>query len=572
MKMVLFDLGRTLEDDGVLLPGAMETLQGIADIRAGGRPAVLLGLLSDFTMPDDPADVPSIRQEYYALLDDLGIRRFFEPLDRRVTLSTEVGVRKPAAAMFRAAVSRVEPALALEDVLFVTEDAEHVRAARLLGLQAARVSTPGRTDGEVRDLRDLLPMVLDLVGDGAEQRRAEDSDAEPATGTWTLLGDDLVVSGGALRGAPEAVARAAPVGAPRVRRVPAGERLQLVTQNGGLFQADHPDVPVLVNKGRYLVVDLEPARAEELSAAGGACWSIRPLPGDAVVLAVRPALGERPEAAAWIRGCVDALSMEGFAADLATLATHRTRHSASTEFDAAAEWAGARLKEAGCTVTSQAVPAALGRCRNVVGDRPGGGPAPRDLVVVTAHLDSINRRGPDIPAPGADDNASGSAGLLAIAHALALHTPALDIRFVLFGGEEQGLFGSRRFVNHLPAPERARIRAVVNMDMIGVRSTAARGVLLEGAAVSADVINALARAAADHTGLTVAVSYSPYNSDHVPFIEVGIPAVLTIEASDEANTAVHTENDTLAIVDPELALEILRMNVAFVAESVGREP
>jgi hypothetical protein len=41
--------------------------------------------------------------------------------------------------------------------------------------------------------------------------------------------------------------------------MPAGERLQLVTQNGGLFQADHPDVPVLVNKGRYLVVDLEPA-------------------------------------------------------------------------------------------------------------------------------------------------------------------------------------------------------------------------------------------------------------------------------------------------------------------------
>jgi hypothetical protein len=67
------DLGRTLEDDGAPLPGAMETPQGIADIRAGGRSAVLSGLLSDFTMPDDPADIPSIRQEYYALLDDLGI-------------------------------------------------------------------------------------------------------------------------------------------------------------------------------------------------------------------------------------------------------------------------------------------------------------------------------------------------------------------------------------------------------------------------------------------------------------------------------------------------------------------
>jgi Zn-dependent M28 family amino/carboxypeptidase len=86
------------------------------------------------------------------------------------------------------------------------------------------------------------------------------------------------------------------------------------------------------------------------------------------------------------------------------------------------------------------------------------------------------------------------------------------------------------------------------------------------------MIDLLARAATDHTGLTVAVSYSPYNSDHVPFIDVGIPAVLTIEAADEANTAVHTEDDTLATVDPELALEILRMNVAFVAESVGWKP
>jgi hypothetical protein len=112
--------------------------------------------------------------------------------------------------MFRAADAKAEPALALEDVLFITEYAEHVRAARLLGLQAVRVSTPGRTDGEVEDLRDLLPRVYDLVGDGAERRRAADSGAERATGTWTLLGQDLVVRG-SLRGTPAAAARAAPI-------------------------------------------------------------------------------------------------------------------------------------------------------------------------------------------------------------------------------------------------------------------------------------------------------------------------------------------------------------------------
>ena len=130
----------------------------------------------------------------------------------------------------------------------------------------------------------------------------------------------------------------------------------------------------------------------------------------------------------------------------------------------------------------------------MVADRPGTGPEPREVVLVTAHLDSINLDGgPDGAAPGADDNGSGSAGLLALARALAGRPTALDLRLILFGGEEQGLFGSLAYVAELPAAERTRIRAVLNMDMIGGRNTPEPGVLLEGAEVSQDVIDALAR-------------------------------------------------------------------------------
>jgi Zn-dependent M28 family amino/carboxypeptidase len=66
------------------------------------------------------------------------------------------------------------------------------------------------------------------------------------------------------------------------------------------------------------------------------------------------------------------------------------------------------------------------------------------------------------------------------------------------------------------------------------------------------------------------VSSSPANSDHVPFIDVGIPAVLTIEGADGTNRRIHTELDTLPPLDLDLALEILRMNTAFVAETLGR--
>jgi Zn-dependent M28 family amino/carboxypeptidase len=283
---------------------------------------------------------------------------------------------------------------------------------------------------------------------------------------------------------------------------------------------------------------------------------------------VAPAAPPDPEIVARL---LDTLSRDAFVADLQALAAHPTRRSDSAGFDDAARWAAQQLAEAGCAVSTQDVPRGGGQCRNVIGDHAGGGAEPRDVVLVTAHLDSINLDGPAEPAPGADDNASGSAGLLALARALAEHPAALDLRMILFGGEEEGLFGSIRYVDALSDVERARIRAVVNMDMIGGRNTPAHGVLLEGAPVSDAVLEGLGSAAATYTDLEVAVSHHPFNSDHVPFIDAGLPAVLTIEAADGTNPRPHTAQDVVAAVDPDLAMRILRMNLAYLLEVLGRE-
>ena len=294
--------------------------------------------------------------------------------------------------------------------------------------------------------------------------------------------------------------------------------------------------------------------------------SAAPVAVDAAVAQARRAAPAEPDPA--VLALLDTLSRDAFLADLATLAAHPTRRSESAGFDAAATWAADRLERAGYAVTTQAVPRGGGRCRNVIGDRSGGAGA-QDIVLVTAHLDSINLDGPAEPAPGADDNASGSAGVLALAGALAGHPAALDVRMILFGGEEEGLFGSLAYVAALPPQERARIRAVVNMDMIGCRNITGAGVLLEGAAVSQDVLDGLARAAATYTDLAVEVSLNPFNSDHVPFIDAGLPAVLTIEAADGTNPRPHTAADTVDTVDADLALAILRMNLAYLAGAVG---
>ncbi|WP_138733367.1 M20/M25/M40 family metallo-hydrolase [Modestobacter excelsi] len=577
MKLVLFDLGQTLEDGDVLLPGALETLEAIDALRDGDRPAARLGLVSDFDMTNDPSQVPVIQQRYYALLDDLGIRRFFEPVAERVTLSTEVGVFKPDEAVFRAAVTRAVPGLEFRDVLFVTENRSHVLAARRLGLRAVHLRGPGQPDGEVDGLTDLIPLVRAFTEQdtGPAQTAvltappgAEDAIPADVGITWTRLGDVLLVSGPS-DPVQEVVAGTGLTTATSTS-VPRG-RLHLVTQIGRCFQQEHPDVPVVVDKGRYLVVDLDPEQAAALDGSPTGCFGVRPLPASEAVFEQRTVGRPAGAAPARLRTREHALSRAAFEADLATLVGFGTRHSTRPEFLAAVEWARGELTASGCATQLQTVPVGAGTSRNLIADRVGHG-SDRQLVLVGAHLDSVNLAGgPAAAAPGADDNASGAAGVLAIGRALAEEAIAHDLRLILFGGEEQGLLGSLHYVAGLDPTERSRIRAVINMDMIAGRNTDTPTVLLEGAAVSQDVIDALAAAAQEQTDVAVQTSLNPFNSDHVPFLDQGIPAVLTIEGADGANDRVHTDRDRIEFLDHVLALEILRMNVSFLVQALSED-
>lgn len=576
MKLVLFDLGDTLESGGVLLPGARETLEAVASLHADGQHAPALGLLSDFHMPRHPQDVATIQQQYYDLLDDLGIREFFEPVAKHVTLSTEVGVFKPDVAVFRAAASKISPDLGFKDVLFITENRNHVLAARLLGLVAVHLRGPGQSEADVDTLTELLPLVREFLEDGEppETTVVHDSPGtrddvmsriQGADARWTRLGDALVVqspSGGA-----GPAGRRAAAGSTHPPLLPE-QRLHLVTQLGRTFQHDHPDAKIVVDKGRYLVVDAEPGALRPGEGPATDCYDIRPLPANAVVFDER-APGAAAAPAGDVR--VPELSRASFEHDVDRLASLRTRHSRSTDFLGALGWAKERLADLGFAADVQDVPVPGGTTRNLIADRPGSG-GDGQVVLVTAHLDSVNLQGPGAAAPGADDNASGSAGVLAVAEALAGRTGAHGLRLILFGGEEQGLFGSRHYVDGLEAAERSRISAVVNMDMIACQNSSHPTVLLEGAPVSRPVIDALADIAGRHTSLAIQTSLNPFNSDHVPFIERGIPAVLTIEGTDSANNRVHTERDTFETLNISLALEILRMNVLFVAQALDLDP
>lgn len=345
------------------------------------------------------------------------------------------------------------------------------------------------------------------------------------------------------------------------------EQLHIVVQHGRLFEQRHPDVPILHDRGRFLLVQLEPAEARRLQSEAETCYGILPVTADQIVFDERERTAARaPDPT--IEALTDRLTRSSVEATLTKLASFGSRHATRAGYEAAARFGIEQFGAMGYTTTVQDVAAGSGKSRSVIASKPRSHPSAA-IVIVAAHLDSINLEGgASAPAPGADDNASGSAGVLEMARVFSDAAARPDVRFVLFAAEELGLLGSRQYVAALPAAERSRIAAVINMDMIGSLNSPSRGVLLEGASVSAAMIDRLSEAAFTYTGLAVETSLHPFASDHVPFIENGIPAVLTIESADNTNHTIHSARDTLDRIDYELLLEILRMNVAFVAGSI----
>jgi len=110
----------------------------------------------------------------------------------------------------------------------------------------------------------------------------------------------------------------------------------------------------------------------------------------------------------------------------------------------------------------------ISACGNVLGMIEGADPNLRkEYVVIGAHLDHVGMNKEGYVFPGADDDGSGSVGVLQIAKALALNPekPRRSIIFAHWTGEEKGLIGSRYFLKFPPVPLKD-IAAYINLDMI----------------------------------------------------------------------------------------------------------
>jgi DNA-binding transcriptional ArsR family regulator len=168
---------------------------------------------------------------------------------------------------------------------------------------------------------------------------------------------------------------------------------------------------------------------------------------------------------------------------------------------------------------------------NVVGVVPGTDPKLADqYVVISAHMDHLGVEpgaSPDSIYNGADDNGSGTVGVLEIARAMAAGgRPRRSVIFAIVSGEEKGLWGSEYFVAHSPVPLGA-IVADLNLDMIGRNWRDTVGVI---GREHSDLGQILDQVAARHRELRVTPVGDRwpdqnrfYRSDHYNFARAGIP-------------------------------------------------
>jgi hypothetical protein len=174
--------------------------------------------------------------------------------------------------------------------------------------------------------------------------------------------------------------------------------------------------------------------------------------------------------------------------------------------------------------------------RNVVGRLHGRG---EEAVIVGAHYDhlglgpfgSLDPRGEGEVHHGADDNASGVAGVLELARRLTASGPrARAVVFVAFGAEELGALGSSHFVKS-PAPGLERVAAMVNLDMVGrMREDALE---LHGVGTS-PAWRGLVEEASRNAGLKLRLHEGGYGpSDHSPFYAAGLPVLFAFTGAHE---------------------------------------
>ncbi len=286
-----------------------------------------------------------------------------------------------------------------------------------------------------------------------------------------------------------------------------------------------------------------------------------------------------------VQAIVDQIDSERWFQTMSLLAAFN-RNSYSPTLGSARDWIlsafeGAQLATSVFPFTMTNVSGCAGspaiNIDNPIGTKLGSS-LPDEWIVVGAHYDSRNSvrcDGVANPQPGANDNASGCAGVVELARAFATVPTQRSILFMCFSGEEQGLVGSQRYVASLTASgDIARVKHMINLDMIGFDA----GGTLDAQIVSSrpELLTQYAAAAATYAPELNVISGSntAANTDYWYFQAAGVPSIFTWENGVGGYVHYHQSTDVPANMTRarELAGGILKMDAAMLAGVAGLPP
>lgn len=275
-----------------------------------------------------------------------------------------------------------------------------------------------------------------------------------------------------------------------------------------------------------------------------------------------------------IQGLVNEVDSNRLRADLEFLEGIRHRTAGAAQLAATRDSLKNLFLSSGLYYEEQPVPLGNYTGKNLIGSHPGTSFADK-VIINDAHYDTVNN------APGADDNGSGTVGVMEAARLLSRYPYKKSLRFIGFDLEESGLVGSIRYVS-LGIPAGEQIEGVFNHEMIGYWSNEPNTQTLPqgfpflfpaaAAAVAAneyrgDFITNVGNTASQPLALLFSNAAQQYvpdlkvitldvpgtgsvapdlrRSDHAPFWDANKPALMLTDGANFRNECYHTPGDTL---------------------------
>jgi hypothetical protein len=346
-----------------------------------------------------------------------------------------------------------------------------------------------------------------------------------------------------------------------------------------LVCTQHYPEPVVATVGGYSLVR-RPAALAKVAGLGG--LGGMPVPANGVVArAVSPAemAAARGSVAPDVAAVVARVDPERWFQTMSTLSTFN-RNSFSPGLAQARDWILQRFGEAELAASSHDFMLSNTSClpapppvqlQNPIGIKRGS-VQPERWIVVGAHYDSRNSvrcDGSASPQPGANDNASGCAGVIELARAFQDVATEKSIVFACFAGEEQGLVGAYAWVQSLAdSGQLANVEHMINLDMIAHATNDLLDTRIETTtAFQGEFARYRAAAATYAPELRLIEAGTQAYSDHWPFIARGIPAMFTWENGAGIYPHYHQSTDLPQnLLRPRaLAGGILKMDAAVLA-------